>query len=662
MKIAFRQGIIRYQRDPNGLATFLKKNSGSGSGSIDLVTANDPFIVTFAYRTANYLHEESTTIPRAWSGFESNVDYWLFIDIDMLTAQRTFGHTSILPLSGPVAPYEPQVDQHWFDVVATIMKVWNGVSWTERTRVFVAKYAAGSIIQAETFGSQVGINTVNDAGFILFDADGYPVRQNHKRKSFEYLTTASIFNTVTAKAINVSLDAICTSVRASEPIPAFSLVAYDAKADNEAVIKPADCSVRGEYAVGIVQEDFWADETGIITQHGYIHNEQWNFTDAPGSLLFLGKDGNITVDPAQTGFIQRIGEVVSSQCIRLDIQPAVRYVDSTSTNYTNLIPVVMDKVTGEPMMAPGFDQESIKLIVELLKDGSKLPVTALGGDTRLLEQWTADFLAADLDHERRVAILEALAAEPEVDLSIEYDRDTPMSIVVGGAVVGTTFQGTVQDALDKILYPFGVPKFSTFSIQDAESIIEVGASVPGGMRVFNWTTVNPANIRTRSIAIADTTTNTQLAGGLLDNGSTSIQIGETIVNNGPGQHVWTISATDAQDGPLSRQFSITWRWKIYYGNNDFASMLGMDVLALDSTSMTATGAGTYVMPAGGYKWLCYPSTYPTLTSFKDLSTGMNVAINDPVIIPVTNQYGLVQMYKCHRTYNKLGGSLTIVGS
>lgn len=661
MKISFRQGIIRYQRDPSGLATFLKKSSGSGSGAVDLVTANDPFILTFAYRSANYLHEESKTIPRAWSGFESNVDYWLFVDLDMVTGQRTFGYTKVQPSSGHVAPVAPTLDEHWFDVVAMTQKVWNGISWSPRTRVFVAKYAAGSILLAESFGSQVGVNTSNDAGFILFDADGYPVRQHHKRKSFEFLTTASIFNTVTAKAINVSLDAICTAVRASEPIPAFSLVAYDAKADNEAVIKAADSQVRGEYAIGIIQEDFWADETGIITQHGYIHNEQWNFNDAPGSILFLGVDGHITTSPAQTGFIQRIGEVVSNQCIRLDIQPAIRYVDDVTVDYNNLIPVAMDKVTGEPVMAMGFDQKAIEIVAGLLKDGSKLPVTALGGDTRLLEQWTADFLAADLDHERRIAILEALAQEPEVDLSIQYDRDTPMTITVGGATPGTTFQGTVQDALDKILYPFGVPKFSAFSIRDADTVVEVGSTIPGGMRVFNWTTVNPLNVKPRSIAIADTTTNTPLAGALVDNGTATIQIGNPIVNNGTGQHIWTITAKDTQDGPLSKTFTISWRWKIYYGNTDVDSVIGTDINEMLST-LSATPTGSYVMPAGGYKWLCYPSSFPTLTTFKDIATGMNVAINDPVIVQVTNKFGLTQNYKCHRTFNKLGSSITIAGS
>lgn len=659
MKISFRQGIIRYQRDPSGLATFLKKSDGGSS--LDLIAANDPTIVTMAYRQANYLHEEARTVPRAWTGFESNVDYWLYIELDMVTAQRAFGSTKVLPTYGSVAPKTPMIDQHWFDVVASVMKVWNGISWTERTRVFVAQYAQGSIIVPTPYGTQVNVNTSNDAGFILFDSDGYPVRQHHKRKSFEFLTTSSVFNTVTAKAINVSLDAICVTVQATEPLPAFTLVARDPTRLNVPGIKSADCSEKEAYAVGIIQEDFWSDETGIITQHGYVTNEQWNFTDTPGTPLFLGVNGTLTASPAQKGFIQRIGEVVSAQCVRVDIQPPTRYVDSKTTSYTNVVPLVIDKVTGEQMLAPDYNQLPIKVVNSLLEDASKLPVTALGGSRHLLEEWTANFTAEDQDHQQRITALEMLLATTTEGDS-QYDRDTPMTIAVGGAIAGTTFQGTVQDALDKILYPFGVPKFSTFVMRDASTVVEIGATIPGGMRVFNWTTVNPMNIKARSIAIADTTTNVQIAGGLQDNGITTAQIGPDITNTAPTQHTWTISAVDTQNGPLSKSFTVAWRWKIYYGSSDLERLIGTDVLELPSFNLNASAAGSYVMGASGYKWLCYPSSYPTLTLFRDQATGMNIAVNDPILVSVTNSFGLTQQYKCHRTYNTLGSSITVVGS
>jgi len=659
VKISFRQGIVRYQQDPSGLATFLKKSS-SGS-SIDLIAFNNPLIVTFAYRDANYLHEEATTVPKAWTGFVANTNYWLYIELDMATAQRKFGHTSVEPTFGSVAPTNPVLDQHWFDVVATTMKVWNGINWTERTRVFLANYAAGSIITPISYGSQVYLNVTNDAGFIIFDADGYPVRQHHKRKTFEYLTTSSVFNTVTAKAINMTLDALCVQVRATEPIPAFTMVSRDPQSLDITGIKLADCSSKGLYAIGLVQEDFWADEQGIITQQGYVVNEQWNFTDAPGTPLFLGLKGNITVNPAQSGFLQRIGEIVSPQSIYLNIKLANRYVDKLSVDYANVAPIIIDKVTGEQMISPDFDQLPINMINALLKDASKLPVTALGGPRKLLEEWTADLSAGEEDLNQRVAVLEALATTP-VDISADYVRTMSMTVAVGGATIGTTFNGTVQDALDKILYPFGVPKFSAFSISGMNSVVEVGSVISGGMRVFNWTTVNPDNIRPRSIQIVDDSTSAVLAGGLQDVGTASVMIGGDLVSAVASQRSWTISAVDTQGGPLSKSYALAWRWKVYYGNNQLDSMIGADVAALVNSSLPSTPAGSYLMPAGGYKWLCYPSTFPTLTRFTDQATGLNIALNDPVLIQVTNQFGLVQTYKCHRTYNKLGSSITIVGS
>lgn len=656
MKISFRQGIIRYQQDRNGLPTFLKKND-LGS-TIDFVAFNEPMILTFAYKKSNYLHEESLSVTRAWKGFKTGVNYWLYIDIDLVTAARTFGSTVVEPTYALTAPARPAEDMHWFDVANTTMKVWNGTAWIERARVFVAKYENGSIISAQKTGSQVANNTVNEAGFIIFGADGNPVRQNQTRKTFDFATTSTIFSTVTAKAINVSLDAICMPVRASEPLPAFRMITRDAEEFAVPSILLADCSIRGRHAVGMVQESFYDGETGIITQQGYITNEQWNFTDVPGTLLFLGTGGEITTAPAQKGFMQRLGEIVTKNTIYLNIQPASKYVDSFTADYNNVVPLVIDKVTGQTMLAPDYYFSGIDEISDILKDASKLPVTALGGPTYRLEEWTANFLAEDDDLDRR---LRALENAPPLDLDIDYIREMPMPITVGGADVGTTFNGTVQDALDKVLYPYGVPKFNSFAIRGASTTLEVGATFAGGVKTFDWTTSNPSNIATRTIAIRDTSAGTLIAEGLENNGSTTATL-QDIKKTVPGINTWTISAASTETGTFSRAFSIEWRWKIYYGNSDFETLLGDDILELDSSSLATTAVGTYVLPAGEYKWLCYPSSFPTMKSFKDVATGLNVAINDPIEVSVTSAQGITQKYKCHRTFNKLGGALTMAVS
>lgn len=342
MKISFRQGIIRYQRDKLGNQTFLQRSSSGNN--INLMANTDPTLVTIAQRGNNYLIEEKVTVQNAWTGFVAGTDYWLYIDIDMVSGIRTFGSTTLQPTYGTTPPTSPAPDQHWFDTTSLVfcMKVYNGTNFAEKLRVFVAKYQQGAIIIPLATGSQVAFNIVSDAGSILFDSDGNPVRKMFSRTQNEFFTTATIFTSNTSKAVNVTLDALCTTVSASEPLPAFSLVTHD----STGLIKLADSSVHNRPAIGMVQEDFYANETGIYTSQGYIHNEQWAWTDEPGTPLFLGENGTITTTPSQYHTIQQIGEIVTATMIRLNINPYILY-DSAVTDYKNLVPISLDKSTGK---------------------------------------------------------------------------------------------------------------------------------------------------------------------------------------------------------------------------------------------------------------------------------------------------------------------------
>lgn len=342
MKISFRQGIIRYQKDKAGNQTFLQR--ASVGNAINLMAITDPTVVTIAQRRNNYIIEERVSVPNAWTNFTAGIDYWLYIDVDMITGQRSFGSSTFAPTYGPIAPSAPQLGQHWFDTNSLVMcmKVYNGTNFAEVLRVFVAKYQQGATIIPMAIGSQIANNTPSDAGTILFDSEGNPVRKMLSRTQNEFFTTASIFSSTSSKSINVTLDALCTTVTAKEPLPAFSLVCHD----EVGLIKLADCSTHDRVAVGIVQEDFYRDETGIYTAQGYVYNEAWNWTDAPGTPVFLGNNGAVVVTPSQYHTIQQVGEIVSPTQIRLDLGPSLQY-DSITTDYKNLVPVALDKTTGQ---------------------------------------------------------------------------------------------------------------------------------------------------------------------------------------------------------------------------------------------------------------------------------------------------------------------------
>ena len=66
------------------------------------------------------------------------------------------------------------------------------------------------------------------------------------------------------------------------------------------------------------------------------------------------------------------------------------------------------------------------------------------------------------------------------------------------------------------------------------------------------------------------------------------------------------------------------------------------------------------MLAGGYKYWAYPTTMGLKTTWKDVSTGFDVAMNStPQTVSITNTFGITQNYYVYRTYNILGGTINV---
>ena len=84
-----------------------------------------------------------------------------------------------------------------------------------------------------------------------------------------------------------------------------------------------------------------------------------------------------------------------------------------------------------------------------------------------------------------------------------------------------------------------------------------------------------------------------------------------------------------------------------------------DVEALRVGTLAANVSGNYSFNAGEYKWICYPTSFGLKTTFKDASTNFDVAMQPALTKSITNSQGVSTNYYCHRTVNKLGGSITI---
>ena len=74
--------------------------------------------------------------------------------------------------------------------------------------------------------------------------------------------------------------------------------------------------------------------------------------------------------------------------------------------------------------------------------------------------------------------------------------------------------GSVQNLLDRMLYPYQAPSISAFQINGQASVLELGESIPAGNKTFSWGTSNSGNVTANTIMIRDTTNSQALGSGL----------------------------------------------------------------------------------------------------------------------------------------------------
>ena len=239
-------------------------------------------------------------------------------------------------------------------------------------------------------------------------------------------------------------------------------------------------------------------------------------------------------------------------------------------------------------------------------------------------------------------------------------NSTPTPVTIGGVAAGTTFDHIpVQDVLQELLYPYQVPTFSQFSITGQASPIEVGATIPASTYAFTWATTNSSNIVADSVLITDVTNSVALASSIANNGTRSIAL-DAITKTSALSHMWRISATDTKSSTLTKEFTVSWQWKRFFGESTNASLTETQVKALRISGLATGFAGTYSFSAGGYKYVAYPALFGTATSFKDQSTNLDVPFQTVQIASITNNNGITTNYNIHRTVNIIGSAIVIV--
>lgn len=322
-RISFRQGIIRTH------ANALQFTSGNQVILLDgqtmpvqLCLADGP--------DDDYLWEEATIVNPAWTNLPTANEYWLYLDIDAFTGLRTFGTTIRQPLDQPNTPPNPAVDQHWFDTRSsyTKMNVWVGTKWVSKIRIFLAK-VTGTLIQQYSTGSQVGLNETVYAGKILYDNENKigPIKKFDKRGRGKFVTTESPIFSQFSNIAGFKVAQAFLEGQAVEPIPEYSAVAFQGErqiglAKNGTSLLPFP----GPYsAIGVTTEDFATGEVRTFITNGYLTDDNFNWTDPPGTKVFVGPEGQLITSVPQYGSVQVVGTIVDQYTILIDIQPIILY-------------------------------------------------------------------------------------------------------------------------------------------------------------------------------------------------------------------------------------------------------------------------------------------------------------------------------------------------
>lgn len=311
MKLSFRQGILRHQSDANGNPTFLQR---SGDGTfVSLIISPEPTVLCFAQGNGTYIVEELKTVQNAWGPITGPQAKYLFWDLDRLTAKLTRGITFFPPIYNAGAPPTPGVNQHWFDTMENKFKVWNGTRWQERLRLFAGQVTSGAIIRPEGIKSQAGLVGSFDAGHVLLDSFGNPLRQSDGT----FVTTSTWLNVTNLGTVTARVEGSLMTGVAAEEMAMHSLIQLRA---GRKMVLGRSTDYRSRVA-GIIVEDLIEGDVTQIISTGVI--KSFAFAFAPEQInrpFFCGPTGQVTLVPPTQGVSQICGLVYDTDAIFLNIE------------------------------------------------------------------------------------------------------------------------------------------------------------------------------------------------------------------------------------------------------------------------------------------------------------------------------------------------------
>ena len=241
---------------------------------------------------------------------------------------------------------------------------------------------------------------------------------------------------------------------------------------------------------------------------------------------------------------------------------------------------------------------------------------------------------------------------------------------VGGIEKGSSFNDVqLQYVFDGLLYPNTLGNILNPTFSNGElNKLELGQELSVNTWTFSWTTQNTlTNFNIRDISQGPSTSGwptfniigTSVSSPFLWNLSTIIS------STYSRSRDFRIEGKRPDNTIVSKQISLSWMPRIYYGSSTFSTLTQSGIINLQSDLFT-NSLGTWTMSGQGFKYLVVPNS--SEYNFNSItSLGFPVALDGPTFsngldftsITISNTYSISLGYRIYKTKNQINGTYSI---
>lgn len=269
---------------------------------------------------------------------------------------------------------------------------------------------------------------------------------------------------------------------------------------------------------------------------------------------------------------------------------------------------------------------------------------------------------ADITHGHdNMEVLKGLGEEDEhltykgkvIKGDTDYIRTQPTSIAVGGVKSGSTFNGTIQDVLDKLFYP-PVAATLNFSIHPSGNF-ENGYTI-STMNFNTAVTRGTSTLDKIEYFVAEKNVGTQMC----DNNTLSYNFtAETSITNNTNLSCKLHFTLDGEKKSVSATKSISFLNKAYWGSKPIGAYDSLFINTLSNNTLTNTKNRTITINCQTNEYIYY--AIPTSFGSPTFTVGGFVGGFELVdTIDFTNQQGYTTSYAIWKSIQNSLGNTTIV--